>query len=165
MKKVLLIGCGNPLRADDGIGPHAVRRMAATSTLATLAGLTPHQLTPDLAEPIQAARRVIFIDASIQDPPGTIRIRPLVAATTPPRVLAHWLSPSSLLGLTNQLYGICPPAVLVSMGARSFGFGEPFSPEVAHAFPALITCLERLVAPQTPSSESTRLWDARPGSA
>lgn len=155
MNRVLLIGCGNPLRADDGLGRHAARKIAAMQGTASLAVLTPHQLTPDLAEPVQAAGRVIFIDASIQDPPGTIRVRHLVPATTPPLLLPHGLSPSGLLALVKQLYGHCPPAVLLTMGARCFGFGEPFSPEVEYALPALMARLEQLIAPREPSAAQT----------
>jgi hydrogenase maturation protease len=164
MKKVLLIGYGNPLRADDGLGGYAARRIAATLGAANLAVLTPHQLTPDLAAPIHDAHRVIFVDASIQEPPGTIRVHPIATSALPQIVLAHCLAPGSLLALAKQLYGRCPSAVLVSMGARCFGFGKPFSSDVMRAFPALIARLERLIGHREPFTEPTRVGDERPAS-
>jgi hydrogenase maturation protease len=80
MKPILVIGCGNPLRSDDGVGRHAARQIAATVSPSDVTVLVRHQLTPDLAEPVYKARLVIFIDASCEDPPGKIRSRRIVPA-------------------------------------------------------------------------------------
>lgn len=145
MKKVLVIGCGNTLRADDGVGWCAARRIAATMVPGEVTVLARHQLTPDLAEPIDAAGRVIFVDASIQDPPGTIRSRPLFPASAAPAMPTHGLPPSSLLALAKQLYGHCPPAVLVTIGVRNFCFGEAFSAEVSRRLPDLMGRIDHLI--------------------
>lgn len=146
MKEVLIIGCGNSLRADDGLGAYAVRQIAASPSPIQPKSLTPHQLTPDIAAAIHAACRVIFIDASIEDPPGAIRVRPVPCTVAPQIVLAHCPSPSSLVALVKRLYSECPPAVLVSMGACRFDYGAPFSPEVKRALPTLIDRVKRLIA-------------------
>ena len=161
MKKVLLIGCGNTLRADDGVGWHAARRMADFPVPAGVTVLTCHQLTPELAASVHAARRVIFVDASVAEPPGIIRVRPVVPASALPVVLGHFLSPGNLMALAQKALGGCPPAVLVSVGARCFGFGEPLSAEVRRSLPELMDCLCRLISLRTASFGKSCTRDAR----
>src|SRR5689334_3921419 len=104
MPRTLVVGIGNPLRQDDGVG----RRIAEA-----LAGLSSHQLTVELAEPLSRVDRAVFIDAAdTGDPPGTVSCRvlyPAEAALT----LSHHLTPSVLLALARHLYGRCPEAVWV----------------------------------------------------
>jgi hydrogenase maturation protease len=57
----LVIGIGNPLRRDDGAGWWLARRAEPWLPAAQLR--TVHQLTPELAEDLAAAARVLFIDA------------------------------------------------------------------------------------------------------
>nr|MDQ2730551.1 hydrogenase maturation protease [Armatimonadota bacterium] len=70
MSGALVIGYGNPLRRDDGLGPMAAQRLAALADPLRVQVLTPYQLSPELAEPISQARFVLFIDASEEGVPG-----------------------------------------------------------------------------------------------
>ena len=144
MNPILVIGCGNPLRSDDGVGRHAARQIAATVPQDDVAVLIRHQLTPDLAEPIHEARFVIFIDASCEDPPGKIRSRRLVPEAALPRLLMHHLTPAGLLACTKAIYGNCPPAVLYTVGAKRFEFDEVLSDEVNRSLPELLTRIRKI---------------------
>ena len=64
---------GNPLRGDDGVGWRVAEAVAAALPDAVADVLTVHQLTPELAEPISRAERVIFIDAAAEGKPGAVR--------------------------------------------------------------------------------------------
>jgi Ni,Fe-hydrogenase maturation factor len=77
---VLVIGYGNTLRSDDGVGWHAAALLAGDRRLAGAEILAVHQLTPELALDFSRASLVILIDASADDPPGTISVRPLDVA-------------------------------------------------------------------------------------
>jgi Ni,Fe-hydrogenase maturation factor len=57
----LVIGIGNPLRGDDGVGWWLAER--AETLKPTPRVLRVQQLTPELAAELAAARRVLFIDA------------------------------------------------------------------------------------------------------
>ena len=149
MKPILVIGCGNPLRSDDGVGRHAARQIAATVAQDDVAVLVRHQLTPDLAEPVRKACLVIFIDASCSDPPGKIRSRRLVPEAALPGLLMHHLTPAGLLACTKSIYGHCPPAELYSVGARCLEFGEVLSDEVYRCLPELLTRIRRRIIRQT----------------
>lgn len=90
-----------------------------------------HQLTPDLAEPISQAGRVIFIDAGVGDIPGEVRIFPLELDGSLHGT--HQTSPQALLALADALYGRCPPAHMVTITGENFELSESLSPVVAGA--------------------------------
>jgi len=64
----LVIGIGNPLRGDDGIGWRLAALLPARAGLAVRCS---QQLTPELAEELAAVERVLFLDAWLgSDGPG-----------------------------------------------------------------------------------------------
>jgi hydrogenase maturation protease len=148
MKPTLIIGCGNPLRSDDGVGRYAARQIAETFAQSDVVVLVRHQLTPDLAEPVHKARLVIFIDASCEDPPGKIRSCRVVPESTLPGLLMHHLTPAGLLACAKTIYDTCPSAVLYSVGAKRFEFGEALSPEVYCSLPELLARIGRRIQRQ-----------------
>jgi hydrogenase maturation protease len=122
---LLVIGYGNTLRSDDGVG---ARVAAAVSDLALpgVAVLACHQLTPELAEPISAARAVVFVDAAA-DASTEVQLRPVEPAEGA-QLMAHAADPRSLLALAGQLFGRCPPAWWLTIPVENLGFGENLSP-------------------------------------
>jgi len=124
MKHPLIIGYGNTLREDDGVG---VRAAALVGELLPGAEVVETlQLTPELVCKIAEASVVIFLDAAVDQLPGSVVSREL--ATEPAAAWSHHLSPSQLLGLTEQLMGVVPPALLVSGGVERLGWSEHLSP-------------------------------------
>ncbi len=71
----LVIGIGNPLRGDDGVGwwlaERAEQLPPGTPTRGPLLVRTVQQLTPELAAELTDVRRVLFIDAWWPPGPGT----------------------------------------------------------------------------------------------
>jgi hydrogenase maturation protease len=125
----LVVGIGNTLRADDGVGVRVVESLSPQQDAETL---TVHQLTPELAEPLSRANRVLFIDADAAN--DAVRLAPLRPSEAGAQ-LGHALSPEQLLGWTTFERGACPRAWLLSVPARSFQFGERLSPETESALP------------------------------
>ncbi|MGC9951301.1 MAG: hydrogenase maturation protease [Bryobacteraceae bacterium] len=115
---VVVIGYGNSLRGDDGAGPFVANHIPGA--------IACHQLTPELAEPISKADRVIFVDAHAGVPAGQISIRPVAPC---PSSLLHRCDPATLLAWSQQLYGRAPEAILIGIGAGSFDLGEGLSPQ------------------------------------
>lgn len=128
MKMQLVIGIGNRIRQDDGIGPLLVESIEPPDDVETIA--VP-QLTPELAERLRAADRVLFVDASLLG--DGVRIDPLRPAE--PGGIGHALGPSGLLALTEKLYGRAPDAWALSIPGRSFGLGEELSSEAESLLP------------------------------
>ncbi len=219
MKKVLVLGYGNPLRGDDGVGPavawalqerlltaeaqraqrgrregtesgggdaagdgilaqlaseHSGHKSQLSNTPESINSTSPdhcsnplcavsassassaplrfqaysedsfrckalHQLTPELAADIALADLVIFIDASCDNGPGEVASRRVVPESSPSSTsFSHQLTPEVLLAFAERLYGTCPEAVLLSVGAASFEYGEGLSAEVQAAVPVLL---------------------------
>lgn len=148
--RVLIIGYGNPLRSDDGLGCHAAhllhQQYACESGLAIIAC---QQLTPELALHLAPAERVIFLDAACPTPhlpPGCIRCQQLVPVAPRSQSSTHHLHPAALLACAHLLYGAAPVAFLLSVAGSSFAYGSSFSPPVAAALPHLLHLTGRLLA-------------------
>ena len=130
---LLIIGYGNELRGDDAVGPLAARKLADRGFDA----LALHQLTPELAERIAAARAVIFLDADACVPPGQVVVEPIApggAAST----LGHYAGSAGLLSLARAVYGASPDAWQIRIGAETFEFGEATSAAAERAVRAAI---------------------------
>jgi len=131
-KRSLVIGIGNSLRRDDGVGGWIARQLAAVDPTAAL---TVTQLTPELTAVLVGVGRLYLIDAAAQpaDPPGTIRaqrVRPVGDALFR---LTHHLTPDSLLTAARAWYGAAPTAVLITISAADFGIGDGLTPPVQAA--------------------------------
>ncbi len=124
----LIIGYGNSLRRDDGLG-HWLAEEIDQENWPGVAVLSVHQLTPDLALAIAAVERVFFLDARADWQPGMplVTIQPLAAELSHFQ-LDHYSSPGTLLALAQRLYDRTPSAWLVAIAAQDFEFGEDLSP-------------------------------------
>ena len=135
--RLLIIGYGNPLRGDDGVG------WQIADPLARLAGdsatvLTVHQLTPELAEPISGADLVVFIDACYEGRPGTWTCETIRPDPNPSHEFTHYLTPANLLTYTRAVFGDHPKALLISVAGRSFDYSQGLSPAVAAVVPEIV---------------------------
>jgi hydrogenase maturation protease len=126
--KTLVIGYGNTLRGDDGVG----FRLAEAAEAWHLDGVEAHpchQLTPELAADIAAVDRVIFIDATLpQNPHSPIVVEAVTPEDSPSLCSAHHSTPHALLSLTQQLYGRYPQAYTMLLPSWSMGYSEDLSP-------------------------------------
>ena len=64
---LLVIGYGNTLRSDDGVGPKVADAVAALALIGVRALACP-LLTPELADPVSQARVAVFVDAAVDAP-------------------------------------------------------------------------------------------------
>jgi hydrogenase maturation protease len=140
----LIVGYGNPLRGDDGVGQAVARAFADNSAIAGVDALACHQLTPELAERFAASARVVLIDVAAGLGAGRVSVTLLQPAPAPASTLGHHVEPAQLLHLAQALYGRSPEAHLVTVGAGSLELGEGLSPPVAAALPEVIATVRRL---------------------
>jgi hydrogenase maturation protease len=145
--RCLILACGNTLRGDDGVGPWLAQW--AEEHFASEAAVTVlwrPQWTPELADEIAAAASVLFIDCSVDTPPGQIKLTTIAPATTPPGLATHHLGAEELLFLARELFHALPPnAQLLTIGAASMELSEEFSPAVSAALPHVCQLLEETV--------------------
>jgi hydrogenase maturation protease len=124
---VLVIGYGNELRGDDGLGPELARAVAALGRPGVRA-VTVHQLTPELAETLAGVCMVVFVDAAVPSAAESIQVRrvePGVSAGG----LSHSGDPRGLVVLARDLYGHAPEAWWVTVAGKDFRLGQGLSDE------------------------------------
>ncbi|BAZ33178.1 hypothetical protein NIES4074_56880 [Cylindrospermum sp. NIES-4074] len=123
---VMVIGYGDDLRSDDGIGQRVANAIESWR-LSTVQSLAVHQLTPELAATLASADLAIFVDASTKAEAVDVQVRSLLPPVTH-LVNEHLADPRSLLALTQSLYGHCPAAWWVTIPGINFEFGDRISP-------------------------------------
>jgi hydrogenase maturation protease len=143
MTGLLVIGYGNTLRKDDGVGP-AVAETVAALDLPGVEVLSCPLLTPELASPISDARVVLFVDAAV-DAPREVRLRRLAAAEST-QVMAHAADPRTLLALSRELFGQTPEAWWLTIPVEDLAFGEGFSPLAQRGMEIALDEVKRLAS-------------------
>lgn len=136
----LVIGYGNTLRRDDGVGVEVAQTIAAMN-LPGVNVITRHQLVPELAEPISRANAVIFVDADVTAT-GRPELRPLEAASTG-QTFAHAANPRSLLALTGEIFGGHPKAWSLAVPVEDFSFGFGLSPRTEKGLRSAVKLIQR----------------------
>jgi hydrogenase maturation protease len=143
---VLVIGYGNPLRSDDGLGWHAAERLAQDPRLDGASVVQRHQLTPELALDISTASLVVLIDANSRIAPGGLTVSRVERATAVGGTWSHHVTPSVLVALADELYGRSADVFVVSCGVQSLELGDRLSPAVEAALPRVVDEVADLVA-------------------
>jgi len=150
-RRDLLIGWGNALREDDGVG-RAIAAEAESWGLANLCVIERTQLTPELAPVLAAARRVLFVDAAAEAAagPGRWRLEPLLPPASGPadgsptsELFSHHTSAGGLLQLANTLYGRRPPAWQLLVTAHGMGLSTELTPTTKALLPELLAAVRR----------------------
>jgi hydrogenase maturation protease len=144
--KALIIGYGNPLRGDDGIGQAAAEALANDDRVDRCRVIACHQLTPELAECIAKVDLVVFVDAAVNVQPGMVVACKIRGALLPSSGLAHTTDPAALLHLATTLYGGTSEAFLVKVGVTSMTLGDGLSAAAAEVLPNAVATIRRLVA-------------------
>ncbi len=153
MKRLLIIGNGNPDRQDDGAAWHILRAVALKLGLPaseSYEDLFPEsslvdftfalQLTPEMAEEINMYEYACFIDAhtgNIPEPMRLIEVESEFQASP----FTHHLTPQSLLSICETLCGSKPEAVLLSVRGYHFGLSQQLSEETANLLPQAVELL------------------------
>ena len=121
--KTLVIGYGNTLRGDDGVGPRVAEQLEAW-TREQMRALCVHQLIPELSAEIAQVEEVWFVDAWVGGAKPTVQT--LTMTQTFP-VMDHGWQPEGLLHLAKMLYGAEPKAYHLLIPAQQFDYGETLS--------------------------------------
>jgi hydrogenase maturation protease len=146
--KILILGIGNYLMADEGLGVHLaerIQKMELPSGVDVLDGGTGGF---HLLEYFEQYERVIIIDATLDElPAGTVRlIKPRFAADFPQAMSTHDIGLKDLVGAL-QLLGTMPDIDLYVISIKSIQEqGIELSPEISMAIDNLIEILKERIA-------------------
>jgi hydrogenase maturation protease len=141
--ELLVIGYGNTLRQDDGVGPRVAERIEARH-LPGVRTLICDQLSPEHAEAIAHARVTVFVDAVVGAPRHVRLQRVKPRATT--QLMAHAAEPGTMLALARDVYGPAPQAWLVPIPALRMGFGLDISVTARRGIEDAMRTIERLAS-------------------
>jgi hydrogenase maturation protease len=141
----LVIGYGNRLRGDDGVGWLVADALADDPRMRGVDVLAVHQLTPDLVEEVAHASRVVFVDALLDTVarPGLVAVARL-EPDPDARALAHHLGPGVILSLADAVYGCAPAAFLVTVTIASAEPGTRLGAAAAGSVSGLIETVVEL---------------------
>jgi len=137
----LVIGYGNTLRGDDGVGPRVAEAVAALK-LPGVRALACPLLTPEFADPISRAARVVFVDAAV-DAPHEVQLRKLEPGDSS-QLMAHAADPRTMLALARDVFGHVPQAWWLTIPAVKMDFCEELSPEAQHGFEEALEKIQEL---------------------
>ena len=145
--EVIVVGVGNPLRGDDGVGLEVARRLRERAG----AGVTVRELEGEgiaLLDLWEGARAVLLIDSVRSGaPPGTIhRVeateRPLPAELRS-STSTHAVGVGDAIELARALGRLPRPLVVYGVEGDRFETGAALSPDVAAAVDRLADALLR----------------------
>jgi hydrogenase maturation protease len=149
MLRVVVIGYGNPLRGDDGVGWRVAEAVAERwgERVTVLMGQQP---VPEWAAALAEADVAFFIDASLHVGDG-LHVRRLRPLTDAPGLGAHAFGPRDLLQLSQAVYGSAPVTYLLPLPTESLDFGEGLSPRTTRAAERAVRLLDRRLTALTAS--------------
>lgn len=131
MRPALVLGLGNPLAGDDGVGWHLARRLRHDPRLPDGTDVRTGDDLLRLQDDLPGRRSLVLLDAFLDSgPPGTLLSLPL--DTLDDRASAHLLGPAHALRL---LRAVDPrleslPVTLLGIRVRSAHIGSELSPQI-----------------------------------
>jgi hydrogenase maturation protease len=138
-RRPLIVCCGNADRGDDALGPACADRLEA-------AGIPVRCLSADafsLLDLIRGKSHVILVDAVVtgQAPPGAIHrweAPPPGIVRQGPGASTHGFGLAEALQLAARLNALPGRLSVFGVEAAAFEWGEPLTPAVEAALPALV---------------------------
>ena len=137
----LVIGYGNTLRGDDGVGPRVAEAVEKLN-LPGVRTLVCQQLSPEFADPVSRAHTVVFVDAAV-DTPREVQLRKLEPGESS-QLMAHAADPRTLLALARDVFGHAPQAWWLTIPAVKLDFSETLTPEAQRGFAEAVEKIQKL---------------------
>jgi hydrogenase maturation protease len=137
----LVIGYGNTLRGDDGVGPRVAKAVEKLN-LPGVRTLVCQQLSPEYADPVSRAHTVVFVDAAV-DAPREVQLRKLEPGESS-QLMAHAADPRTMLALARDVFGHAPQAWWLTIPAVKLDFSETLTPEAQRGFAEAVEKIQKL---------------------
>ena len=136
----LILGIGNLLLKDEGVGIHVIRALENENLPSEVSLMDGGTGGLHLISWLQDYDRIIMIDATLDNnPPGTIRlIQPRFASDFPPLMSAHEIGLRDMIE-AMFLTGKLPVISLIVISAADISeVGTDLSPEIQSVLPEVI---------------------------
>ena len=142
MEKTLILGVGNLLMSDDGVGVHVIQRLTASRVLPDeVQAVDGGTCGLDLLQYFEGVEHLIVVDAAnLSQPPGSIQrlVGEQVPAFLAQKVSPHEINLPELL-FSAKLTGLYPKRVVVlGVQPQSIDTGVDLSPALADRVDELV---------------------------
>ena len=145
--KILILGIGNVLMGDEGIGVHVIKELESETFPKNVALLDGGTGGFHLLEYLQQYNTVIMIDATMDnDPAGTIKvIEPKFATDFPKSLSAHDIGLRDLIETTTLLSDL-PKMFLITITVDNIQSMEMnLSPEIVKRIPSVVEKVKEIL--------------------
>ena len=136
----LILGLGNPLRGDDGIGPRVIEEIVRRGLPEGVSSLDGGTGGFDLLNVLEGWKRVVVVDAADvgREPGQFVRFTPeQVRFIDTTSHSLHHAGLGEVLALADVLGQVLPEMVIFGVQPGKVGWGQGLSPAVEAALPAL----------------------------
>ncbi|WP_300761614.1 hydrogenase maturation protease [uncultured Parabacteroides sp.] len=146
-KDILVLGVGNLLLKDEGVGIHVIRTLEKEELPSNVSLMDGGTGGLHLISWIQDYDRIIMVDATLDsNPPGTVRlIRPRYATDFPPLMSAHEIGLRDMIEamiLTEKL----PDIQLIVVSVEDISeVGMELTPVVEAAVPKVVEMIKQII--------------------
>lgn len=142
MSTTRVIGIGNPLREDDGVGPAAVARLQSLALPADVEVLDGGEAGLALVGLMEGVHRAVIVDAvRMGARPGEVRVFGLDEVRIAEELHGgglHAARAGTALQMAEALGSLPPEVRVVGIQPKRTGWGPGLSPEVAAALPRVV---------------------------
>jgi hydrogenase maturation protease len=149
--KTVIIGVGNLLLKDEGVGVHAVRELRQKAFPAGVEVLDGGVAGIGLLDFFPGAQKLVLIDAADMNlAPGTVvRFTPEEIRSRPggPRFSAHDVGLLEVLELASALGQSPPEVVIIGVQPGEISWGTDLTPEVQGSLPRVVEMVLKEVNP------------------
>jgi hydrogenase maturation protease len=125
-KKIALVGIGNILRGDDGLGNYIIEAFASLK-MNNVNTFAVHQLQIELLEELQYFDAVIFVDASLKK--DALSFEKVHAGSFVPTASSHRMDAEMLVQLSKKLYHSNTCFYSCAVKGYHFEMGNNLSPQ------------------------------------
>jgi hydrogenase maturation protease len=142
---VLILGLGNPLQADDGVGCRLVEALEGRKLPPGVEVMDAGTPGVGLINLLEGRQRAIIVDAAEMGRPAgeVVRFRPedVVLTGSTERFSLHRTAVADALALARALNLSLPEIVFFGVQPGLIGWRDELSPEVAAAIPRLVDAI------------------------
>jgi hydrogenase maturation protease len=147
MPDAVVIGVGNRLRRDDGVGP-AVAAVCAARDMTGVRVITEMADPTDLLDAWSGAGLAVLVDAVVSGTaaPGTVRCWRPDDLGHSPAVSSHGMDVAAMIRLGRVLDRLPAEVVLISVEAADTGHGPGLTERVAAAVPVAVEAVASAIS-------------------
>lgn len=144
--KTLILGIGNILRRDDGVGIHIINRLRDMSLPPEIMLLDGGTAGLDLLHYLQGINKLIVVDAILTgEKPGTIHMSSLPIHQFTSSPIHHQTGILETIEMANQLWGKIDATIIGIVPKDYLGYGLELTKEISNAVEQVIGMIKSMI--------------------